>query len=54
MKRGWLHLFTALAAATSLTGCQELNSLFPCDGYDSAYQSRLVTNGQLLSEVSSS
>ena len=54
MKRGWLHLFTALAAATSLTGCQELNSFFPCDGYDSAYQTRLVANGQLLSEVSSS
>ena len=54
MKRGWFYLFTALTAATSLTGCQELNSFFPCDGYDTAYQTRLVTNGQLLSEVSSS
>lgn len=54
MKRGWLNLFTATVASVSLTGCQELGGLFPCDGYDSAYQTELVNNGQLLGEVSSS
>lgn len=48
------RLLAAMLAATSLTGCEQLNSVFPCDGYDSAYQSRLVAGGTLLPELSSS